>query len=307
MTLAVGVCSGLTGLGLLVFFWALSRPQAVSVDRIRADLILSAPNSAPTVEDVEFRRPFTDRFLRPPIERLSRWLANQTPRHILDNLEVRLAIAGQPLGLHAADYMAIRYVVALLLIVAGLVFGLLFGDVLGAALGFAAGAALGYLLPAAWLAGIARRRRRRIIRELPDAIDLLTIGVEAGLALDFAMSRIVDRMHNPLADEMGLALRQIQLGRSRAEALEEMAARSGVEEIHGLVQAIIQSEQMGVGIAKVLHAQASEIRRRRRQKVQLTASRASLKMLFPMVGCIFPSIWIVLLGPGLLILLKNLD
>lgn len=306
MTLELLFVSGLTGIGLLVFFWALSRPSALTVDRIRTDLLSSPTNGVLTVEDVELRRPFADRFLRPPIERLSNWLAEQTPAHILQNLEAQLAVAGQPMGLHAADYLALRFVVALLLIVAGLIGGLLLGEALGAALGFATGAALGYLLPAAWLAGISRRRRRRIVNALPDAIDLLTVGVEAGLALDSAMSRIVERMHNPLADEMGLALRQIQLGRSRAEALEEMAARSGVEEIHGLVQAIIQSEQMGVGIAKVLRAQAGEIRRRRRQKVQIAASRASLKMLFPMVGCIFPSIWIVLLGPALLILVKNL-
>jgi len=306
MSLTVLAYSLLTGLGLLVFFWALSGRSTLSVGRIRADLAMTSPTVAPTVSEVDLRRPFADRFLRPPMERLSAWLARQTPRHLLEQVETRLAMAGSPVGLSASEYLAISFVVGLLLIAAGVIAGSIAGSVLAVAIGAAAGAVLGYLLPTAWLSGIIRRRQRKIIGALPDAIDLLTIGVEAGLALDFAMSRLVERMHNPLAQEMDLALKQIRLGRPRAEALEEMAARTGLEELHSLVQSIIQSERMGVGIAKILRAQAADIRVRRRRKVQMAAAQAPLKMLFPMVGCIFPSIWIMLLGPGLLLLVKTL-
>ena len=306
MSLTLLVYAALTGLGLLIFFWALSGRSTLTVERIRADLVMTRREAAPTVSEVELRRPFADRFLRPPMERLSGWLALQTPRHLLEKVEDRLAMAGSPLGLSAAEYLAISYVLGLLLIVAGLIAGSIAGSVLAAAVGAATGAVLGYLLPTAWLSGITRRRQRRILVALPDAIDLMTIGVEAGLALDFAMSRLVERMHNPLAEEIDLALKQIRLGRPRAEALQEMATRTGIEELHALVQAIIQSEQMGVGITKVLRVQAMEIRSRRRRKVQIAASQAPLKMIFPMVGCIFPSIWIMLLGPGLLLLLKSI-
>ena len=298
--------SALTGLGLLVFFWALSGRSTLTVERIRADLVMRPRELPATVSEVELRRPFADRFLRPPIERLSAWLGQQTPRHLLQRVDARLAMAGSPYGLRASEYLAISYVIGLIMIVAGLAAGIISGGVLAAAVGAAAGAVVGYLVPTAWLAGIIRRRQRRILNALPDAIDLLTIGVEAGLALDFAMSRLVERMHNPLAEEIDLALKQIRLGRPRAEALEEMATRSGLEELHSLVQSIIQSEQMGVGIAKVLRSQAGDIRTRRRRKVQIAAAQAPLKMLFPMVGCIFPSIWIMLLGPGLLLLVRAL-
>jgi tight adherence protein C len=135
-------------------------------------------------------------------------------------------------------------------------------------------------------------------------MDLLTISVEAGLGFDVAMSRVTEKFKNALSDEFAQVLQEARLGRPRLEALDEMGRRSGVEELHNFVQAVIQSEVMGVGIAKILRLQSDELRRKRRQKAQEKAAQASLKMMLPMVGCIFPTIWIVLLGPSVMIIMK---
>jgi tight adherence protein C len=128
--------------------------------------------------------------------------------------------------------------------------------------------------------------------------------VEAGLGFDAAVTRVVEKFHNELSEELASVLQEARLGRPRLEALDAMGRRTGVEEIHNFTQAVIQSESMGVGIAKILRLQSDELRRRRRQKAQEKAAQASLKMMLPMVGCIFPTLWIILLGPSILILMK---
>src|SRR5205807_1587185 len=149
------------------------------------------------------------------------------------------------------------------------------------------------------------RRRDEIDRSLPDAVDLLTLAVEAGLTLDAGMADITARFHNALGDEFAKVLREVRLGRPRLPALEDMGRRCGVPELHNLVQAITQSEQMGIGIVKSLRIQSDELRRRRRSQLQERAARASLQMVFPMVGCIFPTIWIILLGPALMTVIAS--
>src|ERR671937_127072 len=140
---------------------------------------------------------------------------------------------------------------------------------------------------------------------LPNALDLLTISVEAGLGFDAAIGRLVEKFHNALTDEFAQVLNEIRLGRPRLEALDDMGRRSGVEELHTFIQALIQSEQLGVGIAKVLRIQSEEMRRRRRQRAEEQAAQAPLKMLFPMIGCIFPTLFIVLMGPAVIIIIHT--
>jgi tight adherence protein C len=155
-----------------------------------------------------------------------------------------------------------------------------------------------------WLNSLIGGRRVEIQKSLPDAMDLLTIASEAGQSFDAAISNVVEKYDNALADEFATVIRETQLGRPRLEALEDMGKRCGVEDLNNFVQAIIQSEQMGVGIAKILRIQAQELRRKRRQRAQEQAAQATLKMMLPMVGCIFPTLWIILLGPAILVVLK---
>jgi tight adherence protein C len=155
-----------------------------------------------------------------------------------------------------------------------------------------------------WLKQKVDARRNDIQKGLPDAMDLLVIAVDAGLGFDAALARVTDKYKNALSDEFAKVLREVSLGRPRLEAMDEMGRASGVEDLHNFIQAIIQSEQFGTGIGKILRIQADEMRRKRRQRAQEKAAQATLKMMLPMVGCIFPTLWIVLLGPAALILLK---
>jgi len=164
----------------------------------------------------------------------------------------------------------------------------------------------GFFLPLLWLEQRISARRHQIQRSLAEATDLLTLVVESGMSLDEGMLSITERFHNALGDEIGKVLREIRLGRPRMSALEHMAETTGVPELHHLVESIVQSDQMGVPIARLLRVQAMEMRRRQRQTAQERAAQASSRMVFPMVGCIFPVLWIVLLGPAIIQILKSL-
>ena len=184
----------------------------------------------------------------------------------------------------------------------GLVFPTTFALKLAAAgLGFVGGR----FLPDVLLNNRIKGRQTELRLALPNALDLLTISVEAGLGFDAAIGRLVEKFKNALSDEFAQVLNEIRLGRPRLEALDDMGRRSGVEELHTFIQALIQSEQLGVGIAKVLRIQSEEMRRRRRQRAEEKAAQAPLKMLFPMIGCIFPTLFIVLMGPAVIIIIHT--
>jgi tight adherence protein C len=182
--------------------------------------------------------------------------------------------------------------------------GLLLGPVYAIG-GAVLGGLFGYFYPVLWIRQQLATRRGLIARGLPDAMDLITTVVEAGLGFDGAIAEVATRFKTVLGTEFANVGRDVKLGRSRAEALEDMARRCGDEDIHNFVTAIIQSEQMGTTVAKVLRIQSNELRRVRRQRAQQKAASAPVKMLIPMIGCIFPVIWIVLLGPAGMILMKS--
>jgi len=240
-------------------------------------------------------------FLR-PVSRLPAGRAIQ--------LRQKLSQAGNPASLTPAGFQSLRYSLAALLAVVGLGLGTLLPLNLpyfvAAPLGGALFAGLGYMLPLIWLEQRIAQRRRQIQRSLAEATDLLTLVVESGMSLDEGLLSITERFHNALGDEIGKVLREIRLGRPRMAALEHMADMAGVSDLHHLVESIVQSDQMGVPIARLLRVQATEMRRRQRQGAQERAAQASSRMVFPMVGCIFPVLWIVLLGPAIIQVLKSL-
>ena len=219
-------------------------------------------------------------------------------------IQVKLNLAGNPGHLTPAAFEAIRYGAAAALVALPLALGLVLSIPLTGLVAAAIGGAVGFWLPVIILNQMASARRTSIERSLPDAVDLLTLAVEAGLSLDAGIADVTGRFHNALGDEFSKVLREVRLGRPRMAALEDMGRRSGVAELHNLIQAITQSEQMGIGISRSLRVQAGELRRSRRSFAQERAAQASLRMIFPMVGCIFPTIWIILLGPALLGIIK---
>jgi len=243
------------------------------------------------------------------LEAAARPLAARLPALAAGELRQKLSRAGDPGNLTPAGFQAVRYSMAALFAIAGLALGLLLrlgiptlvtAVVTGVVL-----AVIGYFVPLLWLNQRIALRRHQIQRSLAEATDLLTLVVESGMSLDEGLLSITERFHNALGDEIGKVLREIRLGRPRMAALEHMADTCGVADLHHLVESIVQSDQMGVPIARLLRVQATEMRRRQRQTAQERAAQASSRMVFPMVGCIFPVLWIVLLGPAIIQILST--
>ena len=244
------------------------------------------------------------------LEGLLRPLTSRLPALAAGRLREKLSRAGDPGNLTPAGFQALRYALGALLAIIGLTLGLLIrlpiSALILAPVGGAILAVLGYMGPSVWLEFRIASRRTQIQRSLAEATDLLTLVVESGMSLDEGLLSITERFHNALGDEIGKVLREIRLGRPRMAALEHMAEVSGVADLHHLVESIVQSDQMGVPIARLLRVQATEMRRRQRQTAQERAAQASSRMVFPMVGCIFPVLWIVLLGPALIQIFNSL-
>jgi tight adherence protein C len=244
------------------------------------------------------------------LEALAKPITSRLPARASVEVREQLSRAGDPGGLTPAGFQAVRYSMAALLAIAGLGLGVLVrlpvSVIIVAPLAGAVAAFLGYMLPSLWLEQRIAARRHQIQHSLAEATDLLTLVVESGMSLDEGLLSITERFHNALGDEIGKVLREIRLGRPRMSALEHMAEITGVPDLHHLVESIVQSDQMGVPIARLLRVQATEMRRRQRQTAQERAAQASSRMVFPMVGCIFPVLWIVLLGPAIIQILKSL-
>ncbi len=295
----------LAGLGVLMVFIGLARtPSTNTAQIVQQRLSVYGGEKPLTLEEVELQRPFSERFLRPAIERLGSMLSRSTPQKARQDLMNKLDLAGRPGNLTPEDFAAVRIVSAIILTAIGIALGLLvLKSPLYTVIALAFGAIFGYYLPVLWLQQQVDGRRTEIQKGLPDALDLLVICVDAGLGFDASLARVTDKYKNALSELIAKALREVSLGRPRLEALDEMGRASGVDDLHNFVQAVIQSEQFGTGIGKILRIQADEMRRKRRQRAQEKAAQATLKMMLPMVGCIFPTLWIVLLGPAALILL----
>jgi len=291
--LLIAVTAGLIcGVIVAAFFIALDRTLAAAANT-------SGIWTAPPVNTPLLKR----------LENLARPLANRLPALEAGELRQKLSRAGDPGNLTPAGFQAVRYGLAALLAIAGLALGLLvqtnFPTLLTAVASGVVAAFLGYFLPLLWLNQRIAARRTQIQRSLAEATDLLTLVVESGMSLDEGLLSITERFHNALGDEIGKVLREIRLGRPRMVALEHMADTCGVADLHHLVESIVQSDQMGVPIARLLRVQATEMRRRQRQTAQERAAQASSRMVFPMVGCIFPVLWIVLLGPAIIQILST--
>jgi Flp pilus assembly protein TadC len=243
-------------------------------------------------------------------ESLARPLTSRLPAQPTIQVRQKLSRAGDPGGLTPAGFQAVRYSLGALMAIVGLGLGLItplpVSVILVAPVIGVLAALVGYMLPLLWLEQRISARRHQIQRSLAEATDLLTLVVESGMSLDEGLLSITERFHNALGDEIGKVLREIRLGRPRMSALEHMAETTGVPDLHHLVESIVQSDQMGVPIARLLRVQAMEMRRRQRQTAQERAAQASSRMVFPMVGCIFPVLWIVLLGPAIIQILKSL-
>ena len=280
------------------------------VDPVQARLTQLGSMQAKNLEELELQQPLIDRTLRPLVSRLSGSVARVTSSSFSDRTEKRLALAGNPGELRVADWLGIKAVGA---IVGAILFFFLFVIVgfmtLPVPLNFLMiliGLLFGYTVPEFWLGGRVRKRQKAILLMIPDSLDLLTISVRAGLGFDAALNKVVEKLKGPLSDEFRRALAEVRVGKARRDALRDVIPRTEVPALTNFVGAIIQAEQLGVSISKVLQVQSEQLRIERRQRAEEAAAKAPIKMLFPLVGCIFPSLFIVILGPAIILIIKNL-
>jgi tight adherence protein C len=268
----------------------------------------AARGETATLEEIELSQPITERVFLPLARKLGEIAVRFTPQNALQATQHKLELAGNPRGLDPTFFWALRFISAiglgaLMVFLSGIgVKNMGWGTKTLIILIFVG---LGFYLPELFLLSKIQRRQREIRKAMPDALDLLTICVEAGLGFDGAMQKVYEKWDNELALAFGRALREIQLGKLRREALRDMADRMGIPEMTSFVAAVIQSEQLGVSMAKVLRIQSDQMRVKRRQRAEEEAHKAPIKMLIPMALLIFPSICIVLMTPAFLMLMRS--
>ena len=292
--------------GVLLIVWALLGARAS--DPVQARLTqLGTLEGITSLEEIELQQPVMDRTLRPLMRRLSGIGTRLTSRQRVGRTESRLSEAGYPYGLRTIDFMGLKVVVALATSgIAFLLFGLAMGDPATGVLVALGALGLGFFLPDFWLSRRIKARQKEILLAIPDTLDLLTISVKAGLGFDAALGKVVEKTQGPLTDEFRRTLAEVRIGKPRRDALREMVARTNVPALTNFISAIIQAEQLGVAIARVLEVQSEQLRIQRRQRAEEMAAKAPIKMLFPLVGCIFPSMFIVILGPAMILIVTNL-
>ncbi len=261
-----------------------------------------------TLEEIELSQPLSERIIFPLARRIGELVSRFTPQNALQSTARKLELAGNPKGLEPATFWALRIILSIA--IAGF---LLFIFSVGSmqwtlsrkVLIMATFVGLGFYVPEMLITSRIQRRQKAVRKAMPDALDLLTICVEAGLGFDGAMQKVSEKWDNELSWAFARVIREIQLGKLRREALRDMSDRIGIAEMTSFVAAIIQSEQLGVSMAKVLRIQADQMRIRRRQLAEEQAHKAPVKMLIPMALLIFPSICIILMTPAVLMMMGS--
>jgi tight adherence protein C len=299
------VMAGLAGVGVLLVFYAMAGSR--SVDPVQARLSQLGSMQAKTLEELELQQPIFERTLRPLATRLSGVAQRFASPQKVSRTEKRLSMAGNPGDLRTIDFLGLKFVVAAILALIFFVVGLLTGS---AAFGFVAALALGglgFFFPEIWLSRRIKKRQKQVLLAVPDTLDLLTISVRAGLSFDGALAKVVEKVKGPLSEEFRRALAEVRVGKARRDALRDIVGRTDVPALSNFIGAIVQAEQLGVPIAKVLQVQSEQLRIERRQRAEEAAAKAPIKMLFPLVGCIFPSMFIVILGPAVILIALNMS
>lgn len=261
------------------------------------------------LEELELERPFSERVLKPLLTTWARRIARFTPKQNIERVRQSLLEAGSPGNLGPIEFMGLRGLMALTLggvavlltVAAGAAFSpvSVLGLKLPGILLFPLPAlGMGYLLPGIWLSQKIGARKKDLQRSLPDAIDLLTISVEAGLGFDPAIQRVAEKWDNALSREFARMLHEMRIGRARRDALRDVAARCAVDDLRVFISSIVQADQLGVSITTVLRVQSEQMRIKRRQRAEELAQKAPIKMIIVMVFLIFPAMYVIILGPA---------
>ncbi len=281
-------------------FWVVRRPAGEGEMRLRS----LAEFRYTGMENTSFR----ERVLLPSAHGLAEGFMNILPPAFIARTSRRLVMAGRPFSVGAFFTMALGFAGGAAVLVFALIWVASDGDPAPALWLFVPiVAGVGLLLPFMWLTRQVNARQNAIWKSLPDSFDLITICVEAGLGLDASFQRVSEKVRGPFADEVRAMLRETGMGKPRREALVDMAERTGVPELRSFVNAVVQAEQLGTSLASVLRVQAQQLRVRRRQKAEELARRAPVKMVFPLVLFLIPSLFIVILGPVVVNVLRAFE
>jgi len=257
-------------------------------------------DSVANLRDEQLKTSALTRLIFPFTGKVVSSITRHTPLDLYRRVNRLIELAGNPPALTAERIVAFKIVFGIVGVVVGILVapllpftGLVFSVIPAVLLALA-----GYTFPSAGLAARASKRQKEIRKALPDTMDLLTISVEAGLGFDAALAQVVKNVPGPLSQEVARMLQEMQIGVTRAEALRHLNDRTDVPELDGFVLSMIQADKYGVGVAKVLRAQSTELRQKRRQRAEEVAQKVPLKLLFPMIFLVLPALFIVILGPG---------
>ncbi len=286
-----------------VFVAVLAFSGGTQSARLRLEA-LRGGTPAPAEDDGDEYLSFTQRVLMPIVRVPVKQMARLMPTAMLERLQQRLIIAGEPMELQG--FLTLQFISIVMFTGLPILLFMSSGSVGMVQIGLTgAFIVVGFMMPQMWLKQRVGARQTHIIKSLPDAFDLITTCVEAGLGLDAALSRVAEKVEGPFADELKRTLRDIGLGKQRREALKELGARTGVPDLVTFVNAVIQAEQMGSSVGTVLRVQAEQLRVRRRQRAEEQAYKAPVKMIFPLILCIFPTLFIVILGPAVITIMND--
>ncbi|MGE5373238.1 MAG: type II secretion system F family protein [Solirubrobacterales bacterium] len=294
------ICAFTTGAALTIYLNRVVYAQKFEMEK-RLNQVANITADASRLVDEELEKPFFDRVIRPFLV----WVGTKTQRFVpvtkSENWEKKLVMAGNPWNISAAEFISFQYALTVILGLSALILSLLNG------MGFliTAGAAFWGLLFGRFILDTLlnskiRARQTLLTKALPDVLDLLTVCVEAGLGFDAAMQKVVQKTDGPIADEFHISLQEMKMGKHRREALIGLSERTGSEDLDSFIRAVVQADQMGVPISKVLRIQSDQMRVLKRQRIEEKAMKAPVKMLVPMLLFIFPSIFLVLLGPAII-------
>ena len=280
---------------IALFLWignGVVRAQKAAIDR------LGVYGKTGSIREDTLTRPLAERAIAPVVLGLGKVLNRFTPIGYLNKLQHKLMLAGTPANLDAPSLVVIKVFTTLVGIVLAFFAQRVAGSGFQRLVLILFPVVLGFFGPDAWLSRKVEERRSSMQRSLPDVLDLLVISVEAGLGFDSALARVVSTVPGPLTEEFFRMLQETRVGVSRRDAMRHLMERSDLDELRSFLLAMMQAEAFGVAIARVLRVQADEMRVKRRQRAQEKAFAAPVKIVFPLVFCIFPALFIILLGPA---------
>ncbi|CAB4623018.1 MAG: type II secretion system F family protein [Actinobacteria bacterium] len=303
--LLLGIIVLFAGLALLVLTLSTAFMNRQEVNRSLAAIQGMHEDDRPPSQ---LDTPFTDRVVTPAFEKLTSWGRRFTPDDQSARIRRRLDLAGNPENWDVNRIIAFKMLGLIGGAILGLLIGLLFQSGFSTILGLiVVSSLLGYFGPNIALYQVGYNRTQQMARDLPDALDLLTISVESGMAFDSAVSQVARNTTGPLAEEFFRLLQEMQIGLSRSDAIRAMGERSDIPELRNFASSMVQAERLGIPVANVLRIQAGEMRTKRSQRAEEMAQKVPVKILFPLIFCILPVLFIVILGPAVISIFSSLS